>query len=58
MELSNNLIEKLIYKDNLSLKWENRIGDILVNEGYISKEDLYKALSIQKRGGEGWPGYY
>jgi hypothetical protein len=56
MELSNNLIKKLIHKDNLSIKWENRIGDILLNEGYISQEDLYKALSIQKRDGGklGW----
>jgi len=56
MVLTNNLLEKQIYGEEPSLKWENRIGDILVNEGYLSREDLYKALSIQKNeGGKlGW----
>lgn len=56
MELINNLLKKQIYEDEPSIKWENRIGDILVDEGYVSREDLYKALSIQKRqGGKlGW----
>ncbi len=37
-------------------EWENRIGDILVNKGYLSIENLYKALEIQKKvGGRlGW----
>src|SRR4030043_651670 len=56
MVLTKNLLKKQIYEDEPSVKWENRIGDILVNEGYISREDLHKALSIQKNeGGKlGW----
>jgi len=56
MELINNLLKKQIYEAEPSIKRENRIGDILVNKGYVSREDLYKALSIQKsQGGKlGW----
>ncbi len=56
MVLSNNLVKESIYEDDLSIRWEDRIGDILIDEGYISREDLYKALSIQKKHGGrlGW----
>jgi len=56
MELTNSLLKKQVYEDEPSIIWENRIGNILVNEGYLSREDLYKALSIQKnQGGKlGW----
>ncbi len=57
MELSYNLIKNLSPEDiDLDIQWENRIGDILVNKGYISREDLYKALVIQKKDGGrlGW----
>lgn len=56
MVLSNNLVKESLHKDDLSIRYEDRIGDILINEGYISREDLYKALSIQKKNGGrlGW----
>lgn len=56
MESSNIQLEKVINEEPLSITWENRIGDILVNEGHISQEELHKALHIQKREGGrlGW----
>lgn len=55
MVLTNNLLEKQIYEES-PVQWESRIGDILVNKGYLKKDDLYKALSIQKNNGGklGW----
>lgn len=56
MNSTTSLLEKIINKEAFSTTWENRIGDILVDKGYISQEEIGKAICIQKRDGGrlGW----